>query len=1302
MIAHHLRLSIVCFLWVACWVVTISHGAQESVPNQVLPTLTRVEQIRSLTPQEAKKANPVKVIGVLTLAQPERGLFFLADGTGGVFVAPPSNPTSWKAGQKVEVTGIVAVGSHLPYIISSQFRDLGSGTFPPAKKVTMRQLATDEDDCNWVEVHGVVRNAGFKGTYYTLELAAEGLRLNVICARDPDVFAAMGDLVDSVVRVQGVCGMMVRDPNSRTLLDIHMPYATNMVVEVPAPKTLDLIPKVTIGSLLARKEATNLVHRVMVRGELVVTDDGNMRVRGQAGSVAIEAEKPYGAKSGQTVDVTGYPVGVPPVLQDARVRFYDSTFSTNQQKGSVARQLPVLTKAREIKSLSIEEARKEYPIKLLASVTFASRNQSVLFVKDDTGAIYVQVEAGPLEVVEGDVVEIDGCSDPGRLAPMVNNAHVRTVAKGPLSEAKQGSYQEMMGGWLDSERVSVAGVIQSARLEGQQLHLGLGMTGVRLDVYLPDYNQAQIPNHLLDAGVRIVGVCGAQFSQKLQFKGSCLWVSSLNDITVVRSAPSDPFSGKTIPIVDLLRNVGTESIEHRLCIRGTVTYREPSGFILYVQDEGDGIGIQTVTAPTVEEGDLVDVAGFITPRPFGPIMSEAVLRRAGKGTMPKPIQASKDDMLAGIYDGQLITVKARVVGHVRGESGQGLLVQLDEYVFAALLDRFKDERVFGMIQPGSLVNLTGICSVQETPMQNATMVRFLLRNPSDVVVLERPPRWTMRHVLQLLVVVIGVLTIVAGWVLMLRHRVREQTEIIRAKVVREAALEDRYRELFDHANDIVYAHDLDGRVTDLNRAGERILGYTRAELAQLNISTLLGEDHVRRVQELVQSRETPRGRISCELETVARNGDKVHLENSSWLVEHDGRPVGVQGIARDITDRKHLEEQLRQLQKMEAVGQLAGGVAHDFNNILAAILMHLGLLQGDSRLDPALKQSLKEVEGEANRAANLTRQLLLFSRRQFMQMRPLDLNELLDNLLKMLRRLLGETIALEFQGKSNLPCVLADPGMMEQMVVNLSVNARDAMPKGGRLSIGTSLVDITPATMPENPEARPGRFVCLTVSDTGTGMDPKILGHIFEPFFTTKDVGKGTGLGLATVHGIVKQHQGWIEVTSQIGAGTTFRVFLPATQATVQAPQLASTERAVQPGHETILLVEDEPSVRRLVDLCLRRQGYQVVQASKGTEAMELWHQHKQKIDLLFTDMVMPEGITGLELAERMRRDKSSLKVVICSGYSMDMTNKGISRGVGMAYLSKPFKEPVLIAKVRSCLDGIEDTDEDSTPHAMA
>lgn len=1281
---------------------TISYGAQEPVPNQALPTLTRVEEIRSLTPQEAKRANPVKVTGVLTLAHPERGLFFLADGTGGIFVAPPSDPTSWKAGQKVEVTGSVAVGSHLPFITSSQFRDLGSGTFPPAKKVTLRQLATDENDCNWVEVQGVVRNAGFRGTYYTLELAAEGLRLNVICARDPDVFAAMGDLVDSVVRVQGVCGMMVRDPNSRTLLDIHMPYATNMAVVVPAPKSLDLIPKVTIGSLLARKEATNLVHRVLVRGELVVADNGNLRVRDPEGSVAIEAEKPYGAKSGQTVDVMGYPVGEPLVLQDARVRFYDSTFSTNQQKGSVAGQLPILTKAREVRSLSIEEARNEYPIKLLASVTFASRNQSVLFVKDDTAGIYVQVEAGPLEVVVGDVVEIDGYSDPGRLAPMVNKAHVRTVGKGPLPEAKQGSYQEMMGGWLDCERIFATGVIQSARLEGQQLHLGLGMTGVRLDVFLPDYNQAQIPNHLLDAGVRILGVCGAQFSQKLQFKGSCLWVNSLNDITVVRPAPSDPFVGETIPIVDLLRHVGTESIEHRLRIRGTVTYRDPSGVILYVQDEGDGIGIQTVTAPTVEEGDLVDVAGFITPRPFGPIMSEAVLRRVGKGTMPKPVRVSKEDMLAGIYDGQLVTVKARVVGHVRGESGQGLLVQLDEYVFAALLDRFKKERVFGMIQPGSLVNLTGICSVQETPMQNATMVRFLLRNPSDVVVLERPPRWTMRHVLQLLVVVVGVLAVVAGWVLMLRHRVREQTEIIRAKVAREAALEDRYRELFDHANDIVYAHDLDGHVTDLNRAGERIFGYNRSEISQLNIATLLGEEHARCVQELTQSTKSPHGRISFELETVARDGKKIHLENSSWLVEHDGRPVGVQGIARDITDRKHLEEQLRQLQKMEAVGQLAGGVAHDFNNILAAILMHMGLLQSDPRLDPGLKQSLKEVEAEANRAANLTRQLLLFSRRQLMQMRPLDLNEVLDNLLKMLRRLLGETIALEFQGKSNLPCIMADPGMVEQMVVNLSVNARDAMPKGGRLTIVTSLVDITPATMPDNPEARPGRFVCLAVSDTGTGIDQKILQHIFEPFFTTKDVGKGTGLGLATVHGIVKQHQGWIEVESRVEMGTTFRVFLPATRASVQVPASAPVETDLQSGHETILLVEDEPSVRRLVELCLCRQGYKVVHASKGTEALELWRQHKQEIDLLFTDMVMPEGITGLELAERMRRDKGSLKVVICSGYSMDVTTKGVSRGAGMAYLSKPFKEPVLIAKVRRCLDGLEDTDEDSTPHATA
>ena len=395
----------------------------------------------------------------------------------------------------------------------------------------------------------------------------------------------------------------------------------------------------------------------------------------------------------------------------------------------------------------------------------------------------------------------------------------------------------------------------------------------------------------------------------------------------------------------------------------------------------------------------------------------------------------------------------------------------------------------------------------------------------------------------------------------------------------------------------------------------------------------------------------------------------------------------VMGTFQDVTERKVLETQLRQAQKLEAVGQLAGGIAHDFNNILAAIMMHLGLLQMNSSLDEETRHALEELDAQARRAAGLTRQLLMFSRRSVLAVKPLDLNAVVVNLLKMLRRLIGEQIDLRFDGKSALPLVQADEGMMEQVLMNLVVNARDAMPKGRRLTIGTTVADVGAVHAAANPNRRAGSFVCLFVSDTGCGMDAETLKRIFEPFFTTKEPGKGTGLGLATVHGIVAQHKGWVEVESEIGGGTTFRVYLPAAaQLQVETAPVPPSE-PVRRGKETVLLVEDELPVRQVVGQSLRALGYQVHEAGNGQEAMSFWQTHGAQVDLLLTDMVMPEGMTGLELAEQLQALKPGLKAIISSGYSAEMVEAGVPTKAGIVYLPKPYATSVLANVVRDCLD---------------
>src|SRR5437660_4308674 len=374
---------------------------------------------------------------------------------------------------------------------------------------------------------------------------------------------------------------------------------------------------------------------------------------------------------------------------------------------------------------------------------------------------------------------------------------------------------------------------------------------------------------------------------------------------------------------------------------------------------------------------------------------------------------------------------------------------------------------------------------------------------------------------------------------------------------------------------------------------------------------------------------------------------------------------------------------------MESIGQLAAGVAHDFNNLLSVVQGYSTLLMEERDVKPETAEALKQIVSATDRASHLTRQLLTFGRKQVIHVRNIDLNELINNVGKLLRRAIGESIALQFNYSPNLAAVEADTGMMEQVVMNLAINARDAMPQGGQLTIGTKAIDIDEAYVQHNPEARSGRFVCLTVNDTGCGMDETTMDRIFEPFFTTKSAGKGTGLGLATVYGIVKQHQGWLEVQSRIGHGTTFTVFLPAGSRTVAVPPQTAERPAVRGGGtETILLVEDEPAVLSMAKGILQRLGYQVMAAASGDEAVPVWQQHSAQINLLLTDMVMPGSLSGRELAEKLLREKPGLKVVYASGYSMDLVGPGLATSKNFIFLQKPYHPEALAQIVRGCLDG--------------
>ena len=480
----------------------------------------------------------------------------------------------------------------------------------------------------------------------------------------------------------------------------------------------------------------------------------------------------------------------------------------------------------------------------------------------------------------------------------------------------------------------------------------------------------------------------------------------------------------------------------------------------------------------------------------------------------------------------------------------------------------------------------------------------------------------------------------------------------------------------------------ENRFVEVNESFLRVVELARQEVVGRTLGELgLWPDPQERDRWLGHLAQKRRVReAECVFRT--RSGELRQTLLSAEYLEHDGQWF-VLLTSHDVTQRLSQEVQLRQSHKMEAVGQLAAGFAHDFNNILAIVQGYTSLLLAEQNLDQHFNKALKEVSTAAERAAHLTRQLLTFSRKQIMQPKTLDLNQVLQGMTNMLQRLLHESIALKFQLATQVPLVHADTGMVEQLIVNLTANARDAMPVGGCVAVATSCVDIEAPYLRQNPEARVGRFACVTVRDTGCGMDPATLNRIFEPFFTTKGVGKGTGLGLATAYGIVKQHNGWIEVSSQPGAGTTFKIHLPESTQTPESAVTAGKPGLTVPGgQETILLVEDETGLRVLVQGILQRYGYEVLNASNGHEALEVWEHHKDEVDLLLTDMVMPEGMTGLELAERIREDAPTLKVIFTSGYSVDLMGaKAGELKEGLNFLQKPYRPQTLAQTVRNCLD---------------
>ncbi len=492
------------------------------------------------------------------------------------------------------------------------------------------------------------------------------------------------------------------------------------------------------------------------------------------------------------------------------------------------------------------------------------------------------------------------------------------------------------------------------------------------------------------------------------------------------------------------------------------------------------------------------------------------------------------------------------------------------------------------------------------------------------------------------------------------------------------------------------AFDRDFCVAEWNHAAEEVFGWSSAEAVGQHAYKLIVPPEVQPQVDHLWDEIINTGSMASHSvnENITKSGGRITCEwrNTPWR-DAAGEICGCLSIVTDITEklrtekeRQNLEAQLRQSQKMEAVGQLSGGIAHDFNNILTVIQGNASLLQSLDLQPAEIRDCSNQIARAGERAASLTRQLLMFARKQQMQPVRLDLNETVAQMTKMLQRILGEDISLHSEYAPALPLVNADVGMIEQIILNLAVNARDAMPDGGRLSIRTTVENFQPAAGLKNTAAE--LRVCLAVTDTGTGIAPEILSRIFEPFFTTKEVGKGTGLGLATVYGIVQQHRADITVHSELGKGTTFNVHFPIVALASEIKTEFHPKSPLPWGDETILLVEDEFPLRTFVSDLLQRCGYTVLEAESGPTALKIWNKKRDDIRLVFTDVIMPENLNGIELGQRLLADNPALKIIYTSGYTGNLEGRHNMLTEGVNFIRKPFKPEAIAAIIRKNLDG--------------
>ncbi len=1281
-----------------CWAVWLYMLAAGDVVAAAHPeVISSFGELVDLSREDVARGLPVQVRAVVTYTDPAWNLLFLHDGARGHSAAARDVATEVSIGDEVELRGVTAVGDPSAVVAQPQLRALGRRPLPVPTIATEGDLWSGKLSGQWVEVGGVVREVEVLGERMKLEVLAGSTRLLNYVRHIPPQSVEHASLVGARVRIQGVCASRYQG-NGVTGVGLFIPGLTNVVVASP-PLPLSEIAITPIREVLAMKQTGEISPRVRVRG--VVTGKqgpsanraSSLVVRDATGTILVVSPTRKTIAVDDAVDVWGFPA-----IVDREVFLEDATHSPPPESTSPtagretnAAAIEVLRTVREVRTLSKTRAAERLPVRLQGVVTYADPAWPHFFLQDNTGALFVRAWRGGLR--PGEWVDVEGVTDAGGIARMIVDATLRPLGTASFPEPLHVDLPVLFSEAYDCAWVELEGVVRS--VADQPGHVMLKVVGEQgaFEAVVPTPGEAAGLRRLVNARVRLRGVCTGVLNSRDQWVSVQLRVPNEEAINVVMPAPGDVFAIASRPI----NTVNRESLSllglQRVRVRGQVTL-QGAEHQFYLQDETGAILAKPAQQGRVTVGEVLDVVGYPAADGLANCLEEALFQRSQESLTVTARVASAETILPqGRFDRELVVMEGQLRNDPGGSALSSLIVQSGAVVFPAQFESAETNLTIPSWRAGSVVRLTGVCRVQPDNRNEPRSFGLLLRSADDVQVLLAPSWWTPRHAVLMGAGFLLVVAAVLAWVYLLRRQVQEKAEQIRKRIESEAALEKRLSLVWETSAEGMRLSDALGSTVKVNEAYCRMVGKPREELEGHSLAVAYQEDQRARILDSYHRRFESRTILQhVEEELALWNGKKVWFGVTNAMLEQPGFESLVLSQFRDVTlrrqaeaERAKLQTQLVQAQKMESVGRLAGGVAHDFNNMLQVILGNLDVsLQQVSPGSP-VRSDLEEAQRAARRSADLTRQLLAFARRQTVMPKVLDLNEVVASMLKMLQRLIGEDIQLAWVPGRVLWRVKMDPAQLDQILANLTVNARDAIDGVGKVTLETCNLTLNAVDAATYADGVPGEYVLLCVSDNGPGMSPEVLEHLFEPFFTTKEVGKGTGLGLATVYGIVKQNGGLIKVHSGLGKGTAINICLP--RCCEETDRSTESGRGKLPrGNETILLVEDEEQILKLGERFLQRQGYTVLAAHTPEDALLQTRAHAESIHLLITDVVMP-GMNGLELKQRVEQFKPGIQCLFMSGYTADVISRQGVLEEGVQFLQKPFNAEELATRVRQLLD---------------